>query len=87
MGRKSILPPEAAQPMKLHVGELRRLLFEAEKVCQALSSAVNTSSLPAGAWIYVDVVRMSVLASMRSAQLLELELLRLAPPPPAEKGS
>jgi hypothetical protein len=63
---------------------LREQLYEAEKSCQYLSSAVNTPDLPAGTWVYVDALRMAVLAAMRNAQLLELKVRTLMPDPPAD---
>lgn len=69
------------------VDKLRELLYEAEKVSQWLSSAVSASELPAGSWIFVDAMRMGVLASMRTAQLLQLEIRKLAPPATEEKKS
>jgi hypothetical protein len=63
---------------------LREQLYEAEKSCQYLSSAVNTPDLPAGTWVYVDALRMVVLAGMRNAQLLELKVRELMPDPPAD---
>lgn len=67
-------------PLKEHAAELRVLLYEAEKHCQFLSSAVSSSDLPAGTWIFVDAARMTVLAAMRCAHLLQLEIERRAPP-------
>lgn len=66
-----------------HVEKLRSLIYESEKLCQWISSAINTPALPAGAWIYVDVLRMNVLAGMRAAQLLQLKVRELVPEPPA----
>jgi len=80
-------PPERDRSgIDLHLANLREMLFEAEKSCQRLSSAVNTPDLPAGTWIYVDAVRMAVLSSMRSAQLLQLKVRELFPAPPAAEG-
>lgn len=69
------------------VAKLRADLFECEKLCQALSSAVNTPDLPAGSWIYVDALRYAVLGAMRCAQLLDLRVRELLPDPPAEEKS
>ena len=69
------------------IHKLRELLFDAEKVCQWLSSAVNTPDLPAGTWIYIDALRMGVLGGMRNAQLLELKVRELMPDPPAAEKS
>ena len=69
------------------VAKLRELLYESEKVCQWLSQAINTPDLPAGSWIYVDALRMAVMASMRNAQIFELKVAELVvPPPAAERG-
>jgi hypothetical protein len=65
------------------VAKLRDLLFESEKICSWISSAVNTPDLPAGSWIYVDALRLEVLAAMRGAHLLELHVKRLAHQAPA----
>lgn len=80
-------PVKLASSTLEHVGRIRALLFEAEKSCQHLSSAVSAADLPAGSWIYVDALRMGVLAAMRNAQLLELKVRELvpAPAPPAEE--
>lgn len=72
--------------IKARVQELRRLLYEAEQHCQAISSILSAGALPAGKWLFVDAARMSVLASMRCAQLLQLEIARISPPPPAAGG-
>lgn len=65
------------------IARLRELQGESEKICSWLSSAVNTPDLPAGSWIYVDALRLVVLAGMRNAHLLELHVKRLAAAPPA----
>lgn len=86
-------PPPAASAVSDHsdvlerCAKLRELLFECEKLCSWLSSAVNTPQLPAGAWIYVDAARLNVLTSMRTAQLLQLRVQQLAElTPPAAEG-
>lgn len=76
-------PPSTLVAVEARAAKLRELLYEAEKSCQWLSSAVNTPDLPAGAWIYVDALRLVVLAAMRNAQLLQLKVRELLPDPPA----
>ena len=69
------------------ITRLRELLFESEKLTSWISSAVNMPDLPAGSWIYVDALRLEVLAAMRGAHLLELHVKRLAPQAPAAEES
>jgi hypothetical protein len=69
------------------ISKLREFLFESEKLTSWISSAVNTPDLPAGSWIYVDALRLEVLAAMRGAHLLELHVKRLAPQTPAAEES
>ena len=69
------------------ITKLREFLFESEKLTSWISSAVNTPDLPAGSWIYVDALRLEVLAAMRGAHLLELHVKRLTQPAPAAEES
>ena len=57
------------------IHELRKLLFEADRMAQRLSAAVSAGQVPADLAGLVDAARHSVLTAMRVVHCLELGTL------------
>jgi hypothetical protein len=66
------LEEKGAYPMLDEIHTIREHLFECDKLCQRLSSALSDQKIPADLAPLIDGLRMSVLAGVRVAHAAEL---------------
>lgn len=76
--RQLLLRGREVLTMQEEIHLVREHLFETEKLCQRLSSAVSDQTIPADLAPLVDGLRMNVLAAMRVAHALELAVKLVA---------
>jgi hypothetical protein len=67
-------------PMQEEIHKIRESLFECEKLCQRLSSALSNQEIPAEMAPLIDAMRHSVLTGIRVAHATELAAQLVAPP-------
>jgi hypothetical protein len=66
------LEVKGVYPMMEEIHKIRESLFECDKLCQRLSSALSDQKIPADLAPLIDGLRMSVLAGIRVAHATEL---------------
>jgi hypothetical protein len=73
------LEERGVYPMQEEIHLIREHLFECDKLCQRLSSALSDQKIPADMAPLIDGLRMSVLAGIRVAHATELAAKLVAP--------
>jgi hypothetical protein len=74
------LEEKGVYPMQEEIHLIREHLFECDKLCQRLSSALSDQKIPADLAPLIDGLRMSVLAGIRVAHATELAARLVEPP-------